>query len=203
MSEHPVVGPLFSLHLLERSVLAVLRQWLPGYLTIACELNDIPEGIEGIKSWGMESDLPDDWPSQGMPSLLVVSSGTIDDPEENGGSYAAEWRVDVVVTVKAATGSVARRYAQTYGAAIRGAILQRRSLGESGQRAVWKGETPGLSLPDEDDPATSLCSVLNRFAIRRDEVVSWRRGPGPDGPSIPDRWPTVKDTEIETEIQQP
>jgi hypothetical protein len=202
MKEHPVVGPLFSAHLLERSVLATLRDRLPGYLTVACELNDISEGIERVRSWGLESELPDDWPSQGMPALLVVSGGTIEDPEEaEGGVYRAPWRVDVVVTVQAAKGPQARRYAQTYGAAVRGALIQRRSLGEEGQVCRWLGETPGLAVPDVENPESSICSVVNRFAVDRDGIVSWRRGPGADSSSIPNEWPVVKEVATETEIQ--
>lgn len=203
MKEHPVVGPLLSAHIIERAFLATLKEWLPGYLTIACELNDIPEGIEKIKSWGLESELPEDWPSQGTPSLLVISGDTIgEDPEDNGGTIGATWRCDVVVTVKAGTGPKARRYAQTYGAAIRGALLQRRSLGEEGQLVRWLGERPGVSVRSAEDPESSECSVLNAFAVDREDIVSWRRGPGDHNP-IPDTWPIVNETAIETEIKDP
>jgi hypothetical protein len=202
MTEHPVVGPLFSAHILERSVLATLRDYLPPYLTIACELNGITEGIAKVESWGLESELADDWPSQGMPALLVVSGSTTDEPEEGGdGMIRAEWRCDVIISVKAATGPRARRYAQVYGAAIRGALLQRRTLGEELQVARWLGEDTGGTVRDIEDTESSVCSVMNSFGVERERVVSWQKGAGSLKP-IPDGWPEVKEIDVKTEVKE-
>jgi hypothetical protein len=199
VSEHPVVGPLFSPHLLEESILRKLQRWLPGYLTIACELNGVEEGIEAITSWGLQDEDDDKWPEQGLPALVVVAGRTIGEPKKHSkGMYRAVWPISIGVAIAASNGVLARKYAQVYGAAIRGVILQGRSQGEEGQTAEWLGDEPGIIAVEQ---RRTIASNANAFAITKDDVVSWRMGSGSDKPPIPDTWPEVTETDAETEIQ--
>lgn len=200
MAEHSVVGPLFSPHLIEEAVLAVLQKWLPGYLTVACEEHGIEEGIEGIKSWGLASAL-DKWPEQGYPALLVVAP---DDPKEievsGDGMYRATWPFEVAVSIQGSVAHLARRHAQVYGAAIRGAILQRRSLGDGLQATRWTGGDSAQGIAPDEQRRT-IAATANSFEVKRERVVSWKLGPGSDATSIPDTWPIVKEIEVNEEIE--
>ncbi len=200
MSEHPVVGPLFSPHVIEEAVIAKLRKWLPGYLSLACQEHGVKGGIAAIKSWGLASE-EDRWPEQGLPALLVVGpSRTLGEPEKNAGMYRATWPVEVGVAVAARTGPAARKYAQIYGAAIRGAILQGRSLEVEGLTTEWQGEEPATTISASSK--RTIAANVNAFAVMCDRVVSWRMGPGEGKPPIPDDWPEVTETELETEIEE-
>lgn len=199
MSEHPVVGPLFSSHVIEEAVLATLKKWLPGYLSIACELHGVTGGIAAVKSWAVSNEA-EKWPEQGLPALLIVGpEETTGEPDAQGqGMYRATWPVEVGLVIAARTGPGARKYARIYGAAIRGALLQRRSLGES-LTTTWRGE--GTGIVDSNQRRT-LAANANLFEVTSDKVVSWRMGPGDGKPPIPDDWPEVTETEIETEIEE-
>ncbi|HEX5592027.1 MAG TPA: hypothetical protein VFX35_01625 [Solirubrobacterales bacterium] len=198
MAEHPVVGPLFSSHLIEEAVIANLRKWLPGYLTVACEEHGVDEGIAAIKSWGLGSSA-ERWPEQGFPALLVVG-GPARDVEKNGESYRAKWPFEVGIAVRGDIPHKARMHAQVYAAAVRGAILQRRSLGSQLRSADWEGEDPAEG---HDDQKRTVAAVSNSFVVFQENVVFWKRGPGSSDGVIPDRWPMVKETHVETEIQDP
>jgi len=200
MSEHAVVGPLFSSHVIEGAVIAKLRRRLPGYLTIACELHGVSSGIAGVKSWAVAND-GEKWPEQGLPALLVVGPDESSDAEEySQGMYRATWPIEVGLVIAAKTGPAARKYARIYGAAIRGALLQGRSLGVDGLTTKWLGE--GTGVIGLDKQRRTMASNANLFAVTADNVVSWRKGPGSDKPPIPSQWPEVTETEVEEEIAE-
>jgi hypothetical protein len=200
VSEDPVVGPLFSPHVIEEAVLAKLRRWLPGYLSIACDLHGVKGGIAAVKSWGT-SNTGEKWPEQGLPALLVVGPEETTDVEKQGqGMYRATWPVEVGLVIATRTAPAARKYARIYGAAIRGALLQGRSLGVEGLSTEWRGEGNGVLGLDQKRRTMAANSQL--FAVTADNVVSWRMGPGDGKPPIPSEWPEVTETEVETEIQE-
>ncbi len=198
-AEHPVIGPLFSAHKIEEAVLRNLKRWLPGYLSIACEIHGIEEGIAGVESWDLGTEL-ESFPENALPALLVACEGILEEPEKGaGGMYRAEWGCEVGIAIAAANAVKARIYSQVYAAAIRGALMQRRTLGDDGQVSRWLGEVYGR--PEAIDDRRSRSTAAVAFAVRKDEVLSWTRGPGTDAPPIPDGWPVVKETATETEIQ--
>lgn len=200
MNEHPVVGPLFSSHVIEEAVLAQLRRRLPGYLSIACEIHEVKGGIAAVKSWAV-ANTGEKWPEQGLPALLVTGPEETSGTEAHGqGMHRATWPVEVALVIAAKTGPAARKYARIYGAAVRGALLQRRSLGVDGATTTWRGE--GTGIVGMDKQRRTMAANANLFEVTVDNVVSWRMGPGADKPPIPDDWPEVTETEVETEIEE-
>jgi hypothetical protein len=200
MAEHPVVGPLFSAHLIEEAVISTLRKWLPGYLTIACDLHGVEEGIVRIQSWGLASRVDDRWPEQGLPALLVVGGKARDQEKDGGGTYRATWPFEVGVALSGSVPHIARKHAQVYAAAVRGAIVQRRSLGDGLRATEWTGED---SAEGEDKQRRTIAAVSNSFEVTQEDVVSWKRGPGSNDGLIPDAWPVVKEIDTKTEIEDP
>ena len=154
----------------------------------------------GYRYDGVDPNSGEKWPEQGLPALLVVGPEETSDVEESGqGMYRAIWPVEVGLVIAAKTGPAARKYARIYGAAIRGALLQGRSLGIEGLTVQWRGE--GTGTIGVDKQRRTMASNANLFAVTVDNVVSWRRGPSSDKPPIPTDWPEVTETEIETEIE--
>jgi len=181
-------------------VLAKLRRWLPGYLSIACDLHGVDGRIAGVKSWAV-ANTGEKWPEQGLPALLVVGPEETVDVEASGqGMYRATWPIEVGLVIAARTGPNARKYARIYGAAIRGALLQGRSQGEEGLTTKWRGE--GTGIVGLDKQRRTMAANANLFDVTVDNVVSWRRGSGSDKPPIPEEWPEVTETEVEEEITE-
>jgi hypothetical protein len=198
MSPVSVAGPIFSAHLIEEGLISTLRTWLPSYLADVAAQHGVGK-IAPVKSWGLSSEY-ERWPEQGLPALIVACPGLRGEPEKTGdGFYRAIWSAEVSVTISARTGPAARKYAQIYAAAIRGAVLQRRSLGDGARVTTWLDEAYGDVAVEQ---RRTIVAAANVFAVEQNEVVSWRKGPGSDKPPIPTEWPEVTETEIETEIEE-
>ncbi|HXS32250.1 MAG TPA: hypothetical protein VN758_00580 [Solirubrobacterales bacterium] len=196
-----IVGPLIGGLEVERAALVVLREWLPTYLKEATDQAGLKPGlIEEVNSWMVLSEV-DRWPEANLPAVIVAAPGLIKEPEKDGdGSYSVVWKLEVSVSIAAATGPAARKYAQVYAAAIRGLILQRRSLGDDMLATDWLDEAYGTSSQAEERTVAAAAVV---FAVQHDNVVNWRKGKGlvPNKP-VPANDPTVQEIDVDTEVQQ-
>jgi hypothetical protein len=195
------IGPLFSPHLIEEGVLARLQRALPLYIQEA----EAQYGVKlpAISSWGLVDEGEDERkPEQGFPALVVVAGGTGKggEPEEySGGWYRSAWAVTVLLAVQHPERVVARKLAQIYGAVIRGAVLQERSLEGAGRVAKWTGELNPFETSQERTEAASE----NFFLVQQDEVVNWQMGPKgelPDAPAGED--PEVTEIEVDAEVSE-
>src|SRR3954447_1799159 len=155
------IGALFSPHLIEEGALSTLQRWLPLYL-------DEVEAQYGVRlpeiaSWGLEDEEDDRWPEQALPALIVVAEQTEDEQETNEGWYRASWPFQVTVIIEHPQRVWARKIAQLYGAVVRGAVLQRRSLGSAGRVAGWRGER----LPFEAKKSRTEAASQNFFVVQQ------------------------------------
>lgn len=191
------IGDLFSPHLIEEAVLATLQRWLPLYL----EEIKAQYGIElpAIDSWGLVDEDDDRWPEQAYPALVVIAERTADVEQYAEGWYRATWPFRVALYAEDPSRVGARQTAQLYGALIRGAILQRRSLGDLGRSATWTGE----QLPFQAERSRTLAASFNDFAIEQDEVVNWQAGPKGDQPpdEPPAEGPEVTEFEVKVDVE--
>ncbi|HUB99100.1 MAG TPA: hypothetical protein VMS11_04685 [Solirubrobacterales bacterium] len=189
------IGALFSPHLIEEGVLSTLQRWLPLYLDAVKDQHgvELPE----IASWGLVDEEPDRWPEQAYPALIVIAERTQSVENYAEGWYRATWPFQVVVYIQHPQRVWARKIAQLYGAVIRGAILQRKSLSDGGRDAEWTGE----QLPFEAEQSRTLAASFNNFTIEQDEVVNWQAGPKDELPpnEPPGEGPEVKETAVEVE----
>lgn len=199
MSDPDIVGPLFSSHLIEEAALRTLRDWLPIYRTAI--YNRYKVKLPKIESWGLENSTADRRPEQKLPTLIVVAGGIGQDgsPEEHsGGMYRASWAFGVAVVVESGNPFVARRNAQLYGAAVRGAILQHRSLGLDGCVAKWLDE----DFPYGSKEGRTRAKAESLFALEVDEVVNWQMGPKGTPPnSIPTQDPKITEVDVDVEVE--
>ena len=210
MSPTSVIGPLFDSGELEAAALATLQARLPAYLSEIRSQKDFG-AIAPIKSWGVVSEF-NRFPEQGLPALIIMCPGTVGETSKDGSGYfSGIWSLAVAVEVAASTGAAARRVAQLYGAAVRGALGQRRSLGEDFV-VDWVRE--GLETIDIGQRRTRVASE-QIFTVQADEVYNWRGGlptedtdyTHPDPDDAPDdppaAWPTVETHDTDVQHKEP
>ena len=192
-----VIGPLKNAGQVERAVVARLRQRMSAYTADAVAQDGTYDALPPLRGIIRASEL-EEWPEDQKPVAVVVCPGTVDDPTKTGlGAYSATYSVSVAVIVSTSGQTSSRDVAQIYGAAVRGALLQGRSLNADMATNSWQGE----SLDDiGPDLQRTIFASLNLFYIDVDDVVSWKQGPlvDPDGEwpdEIPDEWPVVLEHE--------
>lgn len=191
------IGTLFSPHLIEEGALSALQRWLPLYVEeVEAQYGD---KLPGIASWGLVDEDDERWPEQALPALIVVAEPVTQAERYAGGWSRASWPFRVVVIVEHPERVWARKIAQMYGAAIRGALVQRRSLGAAGRVADWTGE----SNPFEATQSRTQAASQNFFLVQQDEVVNWQMGPkgdvAPDSP--PGEDPEITETNVAVEAK--
>jgi len=195
-----IIGPLFSSHLIEEGAIATLQKWLPTYLEEAKAQYglELPE----IKSWGLVGNEYDRFPEQALPALVVVAEGIGKggEPERYGeGWYRASWALGVVLVLQHPDMTKARKVAQIYGAAIRGILLQRRSLEDAGRIADWLDE----GYPYSTKERRTRAAAENVFLVTQDEVVNWQMGPKGDEPPVvvPADYPEITEVDADAEVK--
>lgn len=203
-----IYGPLNHAGLLEQAAAARLREWMPAYLADVERQHDREIGRLQLRSIITVSGL-DRFPEDQLPCAVVISPGTIGDPTKDGsGACSATYNVSVAVLVSGREQKGSRLLAQLYGAAVRGALMQRRSLTESIDIEDWLGESFD-DLPV--DERRTLFGGINSFSASLGNVVSWKAGPpstwppdgGPPIPPVPPEDPTADpgDPVVATDVQ--
>lgn len=170
------IGPLKHAGIVERAAVARLRARMPAYTAEAAAQDAVltggdPLALPDLRGVIRVSELAR-WPEQQLPLAAVISAGTATEPERDGeGMYRAAWSLSVAVLVASAEEEGSRDLAHLYGAAVRGCLLQDRSLGGAVRVTGWLGE----SL--DDLPVAqrrTMFGHLNLFAVQLDDVVSWQ-----------------------------
>lgn len=195
------IGELFSPHLLEEAVLSALQRRLPLYMKEAA--NQYGLELPSIASWGLVDEDEDRTPEQGLPALIVIAGGIGKggEPEENSDAwYRAKWALQVDVIVDHPQMVMARKIAQIYGAVIRGALMQERSLNKDGMRIDWTGELN----PYRGEKSRTEAASNNFFLVTVEEVVNWRLGPkGDELPAEPPGTdPEVTEVDVSLEVDE-
>lgn len=194
------------------------RDELIELLDAAIEAEEIkPRSLAAPKSWATVSEY-DRFPEQGLPAIIVSAPGLADTPQMNGaGEIRADWTVEVSATVSANGARQTRRLAQMYLAAIQGAMLQRRSLGDP-YTAVYLTDVQYADVPTER--RRSIMAAAAAFRVGVEQMLSTKEGPvsplppdptpptWPDPPPdpgtpdpVPEAWPTISSTNVEIELE--
>jgi hypothetical protein len=195
-------GPLLPGSLIENAAIDTLKAWMPAYIAeLERQAGRDARSLPMIKSWVLRPEF-EVWPEDlKTPAIVAVSPGLAEPPTKNGdGSYDAVWSLGVGVVTETATEASTRELARVYAAAIRGCILQRRSLG-AGRIADWVDESYDEDIPAEK--ARTLACAMNVFTVQMDNVVLVGEGPRGDPPedpyADPGDWPEVQTTHVEIE----
>ncbi|HVQ60381.1 MAG TPA: hypothetical protein VMS60_15885 [Solirubrobacterales bacterium] len=200
-----IIGRLTSGLDVERATLVALRDRLPKYLKEAAKQASVkPEEIaeiEEVKSWAVISEY-DRWPETNLPAIIIAAPGLRGEPVKGGdGSYRVKWTLGVSIVVSAATAPKARKYAQIYAAAVRGAILQARSMGKDLRVSDWIDEV--YETTKREGRKTTVAATVV-FVVDQSDVVNWRGGPATDEELpevIPEDFPEVTEIDVESEIK--
>jgi hypothetical protein len=198
-----VIGRLTSGLNVERAALVILKQRLETYLGEAAAQAAVKPAevatIQKVESWSVISEY-ERWPEANLPAVIIAAPGIRGEPEKNGdGSYNVTWTLGVTVVVAGATPPKARKYAQIYAAAVRGAVLQARTLGDGLKVADWIDEVYETTKREERRTVVAGTVV---FAVNQRDVVNWRSGPGADWPDeIPEDFPVIEQVDVESEIK--
>ena len=197
-----VVGTVWHPGHLEDTVIAALKTWLPSSLNEAiAQDSKAPAKVAVPRSYIVVSE-DDRWPEDQLPAIVVTSPGFVDAPDraKGDGSWHGTWALEVTAIVKGRNAPEARRIAQLYWTAICIAVLQRRSLGEPYQATVLSDAALD-SVPIEK--RRTLAGATALFHVEVQSMFSDFDGPRtPEPPDpMPDTWPEVQETNIETEIQ--
>lgn len=140
------------------------------------------------------------YPENKLPVACVVVGTTIGEPiHDERGYYSAIYGVSVGAIVSARSEEDTRRAAELYGASIKLALGQRRKLADDVTVRDWTGEATDVLRVREQK---RLLACINSFAVRLDNVFSWKEGPGPgevppdpNGPPLAD-WPEATDVAL-------
>jgi hypothetical protein len=177
---------------IELAVLNRLRERFGHYLTEIRAQHELGP-VQAPRSWGIASEFANH-KKLPLPAIVIVSSGTIDEPQKlDSPYYGALYSVSVICEVSAAKPAPTRKLAHTYGMAIRGVLLGDRDLGDGIEVAAWTGEELGTIDVEQD---RTRVGQEQAFAIWMDDIASVQ---GPQDFPAPLGFPEVETTEIEVE----
>jgi hypothetical protein len=169
-------------------VIDTLKKWLPVYLPEVERQLGRPLQMPQPKTYTTRRKFAK-FPEDQLPTIIVVSPGLDDDPNEEGdGSYRATWRIHIGCVVSTSDMAATNLAAKIMGAATRSVILQHASLGGIACGVEWYDESYD-DLPD-DDASRSLGASSVSFRVEVEDVVNWKRGP--DGVYLPDPDPDAQ-----------
>lgn len=198
-----LVGELKHRGLVEAAALKTLKDWMPFYIAqMERETGRDPRQLPQIKSWVLRPDF-EYWPEDlKTPAIVVVSPGLVGDrPTKTGdGYYRATWSLGVAAVTEASDQDATNELAGVYGAAVRGALLQRRSL-EGEMRITDWIDTDTDRIPSEK--RRSIAAEMNLFTVEMEQIVSVAEGPRGEPPADPyadpGNWPVVETTAVEVD----
>lgn len=198
MSASNIYGEIWSKQAVEKRLIASIDDWITYYL-------GEQERIDGWEANAIErprgvirmTDLAK-WPEDQIP-LIVVSCGTALPAKHENGRWQATFPMTVGIIVSDLSRESSRDLADSYAAAVRGAVLQHKRLksvaypeGIDGS-VEWSAESDNpLATSDSSTLAASAVS----FAVTINNAVTTAAGPRTiptEPPDVdPGDWPVVK-----------
>jgi hypothetical protein len=157
-----------------------------------------PRNVAAPQSFATVSEY-DRFPEQGLPAIIVSAPGMAEEPRVSGdGFIGGDWIIEVSATVSANGAKQTRRLAQMYLAAIQGAMLQRRSLGDP-EMIVRLSAVEYADV--SNDQRRSIVAAGAAFTVSVDRMISIHAGPiTPEPPEpIPASWPIATTINIQIE----
>jgi hypothetical protein len=177
-------GDVVDVDTIEAAAKATLKAWLSPHLSIQERRKGMAAcSIPRPRSWPTVSEFDLELQEQ-LPSVVIVSTGTTDQPRHDGqGRYSATWRLEIAVVIAGPKEADARRLASMYVAAVRSALVQNPSLGGVAAATRWIGDEYALGNPDGGPRAIYGAN----FEIDVDDIVNAQLGPAepPPDPCAP------------------
>jgi len=167
-----IFGTLVEGGAVEKATELTLKTWIDTYLAeVERQSARVAGSIQRPRSWINVSDF-EKW--QALPCIMIISPGLSDVPVRDGnGYYRAVWTLGIAAIISARTKEMALSLSRAYGAAIRGVMLQHRSLDGQAQGVSWLDERYD-DLPDDRRILTAVRLV---FDVEMDKITSTKAGP--------------------------
>jgi hypothetical protein len=171
-----IIGPIISADVVQDSIVAHLKLWLPTYL---CEVDEQRGLARGLTAWPRSWQVVpkfDNTLERQLPAVLVICPGTSKPPiKEGDGSYRATYTVGVAALVKGPNQLTANSIAKRTGAAIATAMLQQKGrIHENIHACGWEGD----NYDDvQVESQRSLSSATVHFSVEFTKVLYERSGP--------------------------
>jgi hypothetical protein len=176
MTGASIIGNIISPDVVQDTVIAHLKLWLPTYLCEIDEQRGLARGLTSWpKSWQVVPSFDNTLDGQ-IPAMLVICPGTAKPPiKEGSGSYRATYTVGVAALVKGPDQLTANKIAKRYGAAIAACVLQEKGRIHNNVHACgWEGDSYDDILAESD---RTLSSATVHFSIEFSNVLNERLGP--------------------------
>jgi len=199
---------IVSANQVEEAVRDTLKLWMPVYLQeMELQLGRTRKKVPVPRSFMVAGELEQLRENQ-LPGILVQSPGLTGVPWHDGeGMYTATWRIISTALVSALDQESTRAVAKLYGAAMRGILVQKPTLGEFAINTKWTSESYNdLPTPDGERNLT-LVSIWCEVTV--EDVVNKMGGPRtyptpdpPDPATQPgSQWPLVEEVDIDVELE--
>jgi hypothetical protein len=173
-----IFGPLVTADDVEQAAILTLRKWLPTHLNAAGVRKGLPAGALPYPrddSYRVTPTLEDEIDILSLPRIIVVSPGTVDDPElSHAGGYSVWWDLRLAAVVHGKDRAQTNFLAKLYAAAMRETLLQHQSLGGAAQAVTWTAE--GYDDADGEEQRSRAIGLAS-FAVLTDSAVDPMAGP--------------------------
>jgi hypothetical protein len=191
--QSPREGAIFSASQLEQACLAQLQRLLPAYgNAVAAQLGATAPAPPRSYTCAARFDR---WAEDQLPAVVVVSPGTLRQPELHGGAYDAVFGLVVGIYCSAATERATHDLVRLWCAALRACLLQTASLG---------GVVADLMLLDESydeidvESRRSIAAGVCGFEAHVNAITDRRAGPlVAASPPDDQAWPLVQTADVE------
>jgi hypothetical protein len=196
-----IFEPIFDASLLEDSVIATLRLWLPEYLAEIRIQRASDVDFPDIRSYATRNEFTT-FPDESIPMIVVISPGLAGHPSMDGEKrISAWWSLGIGIIAAANTEKNSSRLAKVYGAAVRAIMLQHQALDENWEySAVDYVDEDYNDVPDPDQERTMRAARLI-FRVKVENVVTAFAGPAEPDPTDPgSEWPTITSADVDVEI---
>jgi hypothetical protein len=187
---------------LEDAVTDTIKTWIDTYLAEVADQWGSPT-LPGFRSYNVRPS-GERWTEDQLPSLIVVNAGLDSEPRKSGeAEYEADFRIGLIIMVVAPDARAARQNMETYTAACRAILLQKRGLGIGASSISWASESYD-EVPD--DAGRTMGGGVVEFVITVPSVVTGRAGPVEPTPVDPvppgTEWPQVETVDLEVDSVQ-
>jgi hypothetical protein len=174
-----IFSPIVPTFYVENKIIATIALWGPTYLAEVERQSGIATGtLERPRSVFASADL-DNWPEFQRPSVAIVCSGLLGEPEKHAqGRYSGWFGFKIGATIAEQDEQSARLCAHVYQAALEALIAQQGAFGDQGAtETIWTGRDS--HLPDEEDRTLALAE--SDFKVWVSSIIT-----AGDGPTEPD-----------------
>ncbi len=165
-----IFGDVVDAGTIEAAATATLKAWMPSHIAHQERRLGLPaRSLPMIASWPEVSDLEagTNLATLKTPALVLVAPGTSGAPTRTtDGSWRSTWTLEVAVVADDRKKLAARRLAGVYLAAVRGCLLQNRTLGGPAENVRWVRE---------DHSYSPITGGRIRAIYGAEYVVTWRQ----------------------------